>query len=313
MNNGLHILSTGRAVPPRVVTNDDMSRIVDTNDEWIQTRTGISERHFCGEGESVTTLAIEAARIALERSGIDKDRLGVLIVATFAPETAAPSTACMVQRALELPENMPCFDMNAAYSGFLYGLHVLRSLLLQSDRPYGLLVASEALSKVTNFADRGTCVLFGDGAGAVVAELRPEKPYGCVLGAGGDMAITCGGPGSQDRLIRMAGNAVFRFAVERIPQCMDQVLQKTGLTMEQIDHVVCHQANARIIRHVERKLKPLQGKFYLNIQRYGNTSAASIPLCLDEMAETGLLKRGDRVLLTGFGAGFTWGAAVLEW
>lgn len=310
---GLQILSTGRAVPSRVVTNDDMSRIVETDDAWIRSRTGIQQRYYCTEDESVTTLAVQAAATALERSGIDKSQLGVLIVATFAPETAAPSTACMVQRELDLPTDMPCFDMNAACSGFLYGLHLLWSLLLQTDRPYGLLVAAEAISKMTNFEDRSTCVLFGDGAGAVVARLSEDKPFASVLGAGGDLSIRCGGPGAKDRLVHMEGNAVFRFAVERIPACINGVLEKTGLTKQEIDHVVCHQANARIIRHVEKKMPELQGKFYLNIQRYGNTSAASIPLCLDEMAESGLLQPGQKVLLTGFGAGFTWGAALIEW
>ena len=309
---GLKIVSTGRALPARVVTNDDMSRLVETSDEWIATRTGIRTRHFC-EGETQADLAAGAAAIALERGKVDAGDLCACIVATVTPDHSAPTSACLLQQRLGLPEDIPCFDMNVGCTGFIYALQVARGFLLQSGRPYALVIGAESLSRITDFTDRGTCVLFGDGAGAAVVTLA-DSLYACTLGARGDTeAIFIEGPGPERPYIHMDGQKVFRFAVEAVPHCIRVLLEETGLRLEDIDWFVPHQANKRIIDHVAKKLKVPNEKFYQNMMRYGNTSAASIPIALDEMAEQGLLKRGQKVLCVGFGAGLTWGGALLEW
>ncbi len=309
---GLKIVATGRALPAKVVTNDDMSKLVETSDEWITTRTGIRTRHFCA-GETQADLAEQAARRALERGKVDVGDLCACIVATVTPDCSAPTSACLLQQRLDLPEDIPCFDMNVGCTGFIYALQVARGFLLQSGRPYALVIGAEALSHITDFTDRGTCVLFGDGAGAAVVTLA-DSPYACTLGARGDTeAIFIEGPGPERPYIHMDGQKVFRFAVEAVPHCIRVLLEETGLTLADIDWFVPHQANKRIIDHVAKKLKVPNEKFYQNMMRYGNTSAASIPIALDEMAEQGLLKRGQKVLCVGFGAGLTWGGALLEW
>lgn len=309
---GLKIVATGRALPAKVVTNDDMSKLVETSDEWITTRTGIRTRHFCA-GETQADLAEQAARRALERGKVDVGDLCACIVATVTPDCSAPTSACLLQQRLDLPEDIPCFDMNVGCTGFIYALQVARGFLLQSGRPYALVIGAEALSRITDFTDRGTCVLFGDGAGAAVVTLA-DSPYACTLGARGDTeAIFIEGPGPERPYIHMDGQKVFRFAVEAVPHCIHALLEETGLGLEDIDWFVPHQANKRIIDHVAKKLKVPNEKFYQNMMRYGNTSAASIPIALDEMAEQGLLKRGQKVLCVGFGAGLTWGGALLEW
>ena len=309
---GLKIVSTGRALPAKVVTNDDMSKLVETSDEWITTRTGIRTRHFCA-GETQADLAEQAARRALERGKVDVGDLCACIVATVTPDCSAPTSACLLQQRLDLPEDIPCFDMNVGCTGFIYALQVARGFLLQSGRPCALVIGAEALSHITDFTDRGTCVLFGDGAGAAVVTLA-DSPYACTLGARGDTeAIFIEGPGPERPYIHMDGQKVFRFAVEAVPHCIRVLLEETGLTLADIDWFVPHQANKRIIDHVAKKLKVPNEKFYQNMMRYGNTSAASIPIALDEMAEQGLLKRGQKVLCVGFGAGLTWGGALLEW
>lgn len=310
---GLKIVSTGRALPAKVVTNDDMSRLVETSDEWIASRTGIRTRHFC-EGESQADLAAGAASAALERGKVDVEDLCACIVATVTPDCSAPTSACLLQQRLGLPEDIPCFDMNVGCTGFIYALQVARGFLLQSNRPYALVIGAEALSHITDFTDRGTCVLFGDGAGAAVVTLEEDSLYACTLGARGDAeAIFIEGPGPERPYIHMDGQKVFRFAVEAVPHCIHTLLGETGLGLEDIDWFVPHQANKRIIDHVAKKLKVPNEKFYQNMMRYGNTSAASIPIALDEMAEQGLLKRGQKILCVGFGAGLTWGGALLEW
>ena len=311
--NGLRILGTGRCLPASVVTNDDMSLRVDTSDEWIASRTGIRERRFCRE-ETGVQLAAVAARRAMEQAGITADQVGLCVVATFTPDYLTPSTACLVQQALGLPRDIPAFDLNAACSGFVYGLAVIRGMLSSLTRPYALLIGAEVLSRVLDFTDRSTCVLFGDGAGAAVLARDEGRLLAIRLGADGQREpLYCPGPGRGESLLRMDGRAVFRFAVEAVPRCIGELLADTGLTLDQVDAVVCHQANARIISHVIRQLKADPAKFYLNVHKYGNTSAASIPIALDEMAEEGRLRPGMKVLCVGFGAGYTWGGALLEW
>ena len=312
--NGIRIRGTGRCVPERTVTNNDLAKIVDTSDEWITTRTGIERRRHCTT-ETHGALCAAAARQALERAGVAPEDIGGCIVATVTGDTLVPSAACALQKELGLPEDIPCFDLNAACTGFLFGLHTMECLLNASPRKFGLVVGGEALSRIINWEDRGTCILFGDGAGAAVVECREGWPAApAVLGCRGDDALLrVAGPGTgEPPLIHMDGAKVFKFAVETVPQCMDQVLQKAGLTAEDVDFFIFHQANARIIDLAVRKYHIPAEKYYKNISEYGNTAAASVPLVLSELVEQGRVGPGSRLLLTAFGGGLTWGGAVLE-
>ena len=305
---GIKIVATGRALPRKIVTNEEFSQIVDTSDEWISTRTGIRQRHFCEE-ETCQSLAVEAARIAVERSGIDKREIGTVIVATATADHVFPSVACMVQNALGLSKEVQAFDLSAACSGFLYGLGVCHSVLLNQKKKYALLIGSEQMSRILDMTDRSTCVLFGDGAGASVITLGENEFYQKAWSDGNTEALSCGGVGGENQHIFMEGSQVFKFAVKAIAQGIDEILELSGKTISDIDSVVCHQANERIIDHVNRKYEGV--KFYKNMDRYANTSAASIPIALDEMYEKGMLKPGMQVILVGFGAGFTWSSALL--
>ena len=308
--NGLKLLATGRCLPKTAVSNEEMSRWVDTSDEWIASRTGIRQRYFCGEGETALTLAAGAARQALERSGIDPADLGCVLCATVSPDYATPSLACLVQAELGLPEDIPVLDVNAACSGFLYAVAAARGFLAQSGRPYALVIGCEVLSRLMDMTDRSTCVLFGDGAGAAVFEAVPDVLFASLQGARGGRAILANGPGPLAPQLTMDGRAVFRFAVEAIPRCINGILAQTHLTLDDIDWVVCHQANERILDHCIKKLHAPAEKFYKNMARYGNTSAASIPIALDEMNGQGRLKPGQKLLCVGFGGGLTWAAAL---
>lgn len=310
---GLKLCGVGHAAPKHIVTNQDFCDIIDTNDQWIVSRTGIEQRHHC-QSETHTDLCIQAGRTALARAGIAPSDIGACIVATLSPECTVPAAACLVQAALGLPNDIPCFDLNAACTGFLTGLHTMECLLNHSQRPYGLLIGAEALSKLLNMDDRSTCILFGDGAGAAVVGVFENTPSICAqLGVRGDKDLLhVGGPNNQHGVhIAMEGTAVFKFAVDIVPQCMDQVLQATGKTMEDVDFFVFHQANSRIIDSVVRKYKIPAEKYYKNIANYGNTSAASIPLVLSELWEQGKVESGSQVLCVGFGGGLTWGGALI--
>ena len=307
------ILSTGRCLPHRIVTNEDLSRMVDTNDEWVFSRTGIHQRRFC-DGESGLDLALGSARQALERAGLKPEDIGVCLVATFTPDYASPSMACLVQKELGLREDTLCFDLNAACAGFLYGMKTAHALLADAARPYALLIGCEVISRVMDMTDRNTCVLFGDGAGAAVLRRDEAARWHTVFGSRGDPeSIRVQGPGPEPSAVHMEGKAVFRFAVEVVEQSIRQMLAEEGCNINDLDLVVCHQANARIIDHVAKKLKAREGLFYKNMDRYGNTSAASIPIALDELVEQGALKPGMRVLTVGFGGGLTWAGALLRW
>nr|WP_326184725.1 beta-ketoacyl-ACP synthase 3 [uncultured Oscillibacter sp.] len=312
--NGIKIKGTGRCVPAKVVTNDDLAEIVDTSDAWITSRTGIRHRRHCAT-ETHADLCAGAAKAALKKAGVAPDQIGACIVATVSADTVVPSAACLLQRELGLPEDIPCFDLNAACTGFLYALHTMECLLNAAPRKFGLVVGGEVLSRVTNWEDRSTCILFGDGAGAAVVECREGWPsIGAVLGARGDGELLRlpGLETGERSLIHMEGTRVFKFAVEIVPWCMDQVLRKAGLTAEDVDFFVFHQANARIIDLAVRKYHIPPEKYYKNIQEYGNTSAASIPLVLSELEEQGRVGPGSRVLAVGFGGGLTWGGALIE-
>lgn len=306
--NGIRILATGRALPQKMVTNDDLSRVMDTSDQWIRTRTGIRQRYFCTE-ETCLSLAIEAAKQAVDRSGIDKNKIGLVIVATATADHVFPSTACMIQKALGLPKEVMAFDLSAACSGFLYGLGVCQSFLKNHSRPYALLVGSEQMSKILNKEDRSTYVLFGDGAGAAVLTLDDHEFYHRFWSDGNLSSLCCRGVGREEQFLSMEGASVFKFAVKAIEEGIKEILRASGKTIDEIDYVVCHQANERIIDHVAGKY---QGStFYKNMDRYANTSAASIPIALDEMYEKDLLKKGMKIICVGFGAGFTWSSALL--
>ena len=340
--NGIRIVGTGRAVPNRILTNDDLSRMVETNDEWIRTRTGIRERRIC-EGETTSSLAAEAAKKAVEAAGEHlkslsggpilchgcrgeeepgmqqgdfvayiKSQIAVVLVATTTPDYAFPSVACLVQKELGLPDEVMSFDISAACSGFLYGLDICRGLLANAGKRFALVIGSEQLSRITDYTDRGSCILFGDGSGAALVELC-DNLYVQRQWSRGDMeALRCRGVGNDGAKLFMQGNKVFKFAVTALQQGVEQVLTDAGLTMEDIDHVICHQANLRIIEHVQKKYPEHAEKFYVNIDRYGNTSAASIPIAIDEMRRSGILPSGSKVICIGFGAGFTWSAVLFE-
>lgn len=313
--NGFQLLATGGALPGRTVTNDDLSRMVDTSDDWITSRTGIRTRHWCTEGESAATLAIAAAKQALARSGLASADIACCICATLSAPDATPSVACQVQAALGLPETCPALDINAACSGFLYGTAVARGLLATLGGQYALVIGCEALSRLMDPADRSTCVLFGDGAGAAIFELAADPtPFAVMLGARGDAAIHAGGPSRAGSApITMDGRAVFRFAVDALPKCLHAVLDETQLTLDDLSWVVCHQANSRIIDHCVKALNADPAKFYKNMDRHGNTSAASIPVALNELAERGLLPAGQPLACIGFGGGLTWGGAIFQY
>lgn len=312
--NGIKIRGLGHCVPEHVVTNDDLAQRMDTSDEWITTRTGIRRRHHV-TGETVPEMCISAAKTALERSGVQAEDIGACIVATMSPQNLMPSTACAIQKALGLPGDVLCFDLNAACSGFLYAMHTMECLLAAAPRKFGLVVGGEALSRIVDWEDRSTCILFGDGAGAAVVESREAWPsIGAVIGCDGNEEILhAAGPSSGEKpLIGMEGAKVFRFAVDTLPRCIAQLLEKHGMGIDDVDQFVFHQANARIIDSVARKCGIPAEKCYKDLHEYGNTSAASIPMALSEMAEQGLVGPGTRAVILGFGGGLTWGGALVE-
>lgn len=311
--NGLKILAMGKAVPAQCVTNDRLAERVDTSDEWIASRTGVRQRYFA-DGETNTALATRAAAAALAHAGVSPEEIAVCVVSTFTADDFTPGTATAVVGNLGLPTTTLSFDLNAACAGFLYGLQVVRGLLAPGQK--ALLIGSEVISRVLDFNDRNTCVLFGDGAAAAVVE-RAENTFYFTAGTKSNTAVLrCAAhpvPGRVFPSIEMNGAEVFRFACETVPACIETLLTASNLTLDDIDYVVCHQANERIIQSVVRRMQAPNEKFFRNLQRYGNTSAASIPLALAEMQEEGLLSSGTRTLCVGFGAGLTWGGVILEW
>lgn len=300
------ILGTGSFVPEHILSNTDMEQFVETSDEWIRSRTGIVHRHFQDNG-SVLEMATKAGQKAIENSGISKDQIGVVIVATFTSEYATPSIASLLQRSLELPNNIISFDLNAACSGFIYALMTGAGLL--SEGKYALIVGAEAVSSVLDMQDRNTCVLFGDGAGACVIK-KGEKPFYQVAGCQGDDEVLVA---KRNDYLHMEGRQVFKFAVKTLERTLNDLLEQSGLGIDDLDYVISHQANYRIIKHVYEKMKIPAEKFYMNLQEFGNTSAASIPLALAEMDQKGLLQDGMKIAMIGFGSGLTYGGVLLEW
>lgn len=311
--NGLQILGTGRAVPEQIVTNDDLAQRVDTNDEWIVARTGIRERRFAA-GETLTDLTVEAARKAMERAGVQPQDIGLCITATVTPDRLFPSQACLIHQKLGLPEDCPAFDLSAGCTGFLFAMETAAAMLPRMNRPYALLVGGELLSRILDMDDRSTCILFGDGAGAAVVKTTESAPWFAQMGSRGDRDILWAwGPGQERPYLHMDGQGVFQFAIKTVPQVAKQLLEKAGLDKDQVDWYVPHQANHRIVESAAKRLKVPLERFYENMDRYGNTSAGSIPIALDEMVEKGLLQRGQWVMCLGFGAGLTWGGALFQW
>lgn len=299
--------------------------MVDTSDEWIVSRTGIRERHMVAPGEATSDLAARAAERALARSGVPRDQVDMLIMATATADRFFPSTACIVQDKIGL--TCPAFDINAACTGFIYALHTATSMIESGRAETVLVIGAEALTRRVDFTDRSTCILFGDGAGAVVLQASGEPGvFSIVLGADGSgsdlLTVVAGGsavPLTEDGLhaglqyLRMAGNEIYKFAVRAIPKVTLEALEQSGHTVEDLAWLIPHQANKRITDTVEERLGMDESRVYNDISMTGNTSAASIPLALDELYSRGKLQPGDLIALVGFGAGLTWGAATLRW
>jgi len=318
------ITGCGRALPRRVITNFDLEKLVDTSDEWIRTRTGISERRVVSDDEATSDLAVAAARQAVAAAQLDPADLDLIIVATCTPDWMFPSVGARVQHALGA-KRAAAFDLNAACSGFIFALATATQFIRNGAYRRALVVGSEVLSRVVDWTDRRTCVLFGDGAGAVVLEAT-EKPLGLLShvlgtdGSGGEILYLLGPTASPRQrqqattpYLYMNGPEVFKFAVSVTVAASRQVLNDAGYSLEDVALFVPHQANERIIRAAAKALHLPPEKVYVNLDRFGNTSAASIPIALAEAAETGRLRPGDLVLLVGFGAGLTWAAGLVRW
>lgn len=321
---GSRVLGTGSALPRRVVTNAELAERVETSDEWITARTGIRQRYVAGEGETTATLAIAAARAALEDAGVEASSIGLIVLATATPDNTFPATATKVQAALGCQGGI-AFDVAAVCSGFLYALATADSLLKTGMAKRALVIGAETFSRILDWEDRTTCVLFGDGAGAVVLEAPSGEAggkdsagiLGTRLHADGDhhdLLYVDGGPSSTQTVghVRMRGPEVFRHAVVNLASVLREVLEDTGVSVSEIDWVVPHQANARILDATARKLGLAPEKVVVTVQDHANTSAASVPLALDVARKDGRIKAGDLVMLEAMGGGFTWGASLIR-
>lgn len=316
------IIGTGSAVPEQIVTNEDLSKIVETSDEWISSRSGIKERRVAKE-ETTTSLAILAGKRALENAGIASEEIEVIIVATCTPDYFFPNTACQVQEAIGA-KHAVAFDLSAACSGFLFALSTVQAYIKGGIYQKALIIGAETMSKMIDWSDRSTCVLFGDGAGAAVVSAEETGVLELVQKSDGTGkgVLSCKARETRNLLnhesetkeyLYMEGQPIFKFAVKTVPECVEEVLKKAEVKKEEIRYYILHQANSRIIQSVAKRLKEPEEKFPMNLSLYGNTSAASIPILLDEMNRNGMLNRGDKLVLSGFGAGLTWGAVLLEW
>lgn len=319
------IIGTGSYVPEKSVSNDELSQIVDTSDEWISTRTGIRSRRI-SQGETTSDMAVKAAAKAIEDSGISPEEIDLIIVGTITPDNFTPAVACEVQDRIGAI-NATAFDISAACSGFIYAVNIATQFIKTGQSKTVLVIGSEVISKILDWKDRSTCVLFGDGAGAAI--LRSSDKKGVIsicTGTDGKLrdvlkcpALNVKNPYVTDNdsinnnVLSMDGKEVFKFAGRIIIESIKKVLDGTGYTLDDIKYIIPHQANLRIIEYAAKKLKLNEGNFYINLDRYGNTSAASVAIAMDEMSRNGLLKAGDKIIVLGFGAGLTWGAALIEW
>jgi 3-oxoacyl-[acyl-carrier-protein] synthase-3 len=366
--SGIQIIGMGHAIPSGCMTNDDLSAYMETSDEWIRPRTGIGARRICGEEESQSVLAARAAEDAIKNCGIRKEEIGLIITATISGDYMLPSTSCIVQEKLGIPSGIPAFDVNAACTGFVYALQCADAILKwqkehpesrplsieelrarkekgdagdvseTADRPYALIIGVEQLTKMQNYEDRTTSILFGDGAAAAIVRLSDEHNFYCHVAAEGELEVLrvrtlCrnqlnvrreGYPPlaaySQEQVedfkaeayAQMDGKKIFRFATKVLSEEIERMELAAGIPVSEVDYVVCHQANSRIIDHVRRRWKLPEEKFPMNLDQYGNTSGASIPLVLYDLMAAGKLKKGTRIFCVGFGAGLTWAGACLE-
>ncbi|MHB1401634.1 MAG: beta-ketoacyl-ACP synthase III [Thiobacillus sp.] len=314
------ILGTGSYLPARILTNADLEKLVDTNDQWIVERTGIRERHIAAEGEFTSDLAVEAARAALDAAGLAIDDIDLLLVATTTPDLVFPSTACIVQSKLGMTNGKPAFDLQAVCSGFVYAMSVADQFIKTGAAKHVLVIGAETLSRITDWNDRGNCILWGDGAGAVVLGASAEPGILAThIHADGrhkELLRTTSGPSTgmkEPALMRMEGNAVFKMAVNTLDRIVDETLEANGLQKSDIDWLVPHQANIRIISATAKKLGMSMENVVTTVAGHGNTSAASVPLAFDVAVRDGRIQRGQTVLMEAFGGGFTWGSALLKY
>ena len=331
---GIHILGTGSYTPAFQVTNADMAKIVETNDEWIRTRTGIQSRHVA-DGEPTWYMGAQAASHAIEMAGIDPKDIGLIIDTTITPDFSTPSVSCLVQREIGAVQ-AACFDLNAACSGFVYGMETAHCFLKTNrEMKYALVVANENLTRITNYSDRSSCILFGDGAAAAIVEYQEDRLYASYLSADGTGAKFLyartatpdnpfckrkaeyddgiePGPEGWEHTMRQDGREVYKFAIKAMANSAQKAAEKIGFDLRQLDKIVPHQANIRIIETAMKSLKMPMEKVVVNIDQHGNTSSASIPIALDEAVRSGKIQRGDKICLVGFGAGLTTAAIITE-
>ena len=323
------ILGTGAYAPVRVLTNAELALTIETSDEWIRSRSGIRERHIAAPGEMTSDMAVHAARLALADAKLQPADIDLLVIATITPDMPMPATACSVQHKLGLSTSTACFDLNAACSGFIYALDTACAMIGSGRYRHALVIGVEKLSSIVDWTDRTTCVLFGDGAGAAVIGPSATAGTGLIgakLGSYGDcvelLCIPAGGsntPASvasveaHGHFLKMKGKEVFKYAVRGMEEAARDILEQHGIAANQIDLVIPHQANLRIIESIAQYLELPLDRFFVNLDRYGNTSAASIPIALDEARRAGRIKAGDLTLLVAFGAGLTYGSALIRW
>lgn len=316
------IIGTGSCLPETVVTNNDLSKIMDTSDEWISSRTGIRERRLVKE-ETTTSMSVTAAKRAMENAGVLAKDIDLIIVGTITGDYVTPSTACEIQAAIGADKAV-AFDINAACSGFMFALHTADAFLQTGIYKTALILGAETLSKIMDWNDRSTCVLFGDGAGAAIVRIDETGLLAYDQGSDGakGKVLACQNRKNNNPLVDnpmdlqytyMDGQEVYKFAVTTVPASIKKVVEAAGLTIEDIDYFALHQANIRIIQSVAKRLKAPEEKFPTSLDHCGNISAASVPILLDEMNQKGMLKPGMKIVLSGFGAGLTWGSAVIEW
>jgi len=321
------ILGTGSYIPEKIITNADLAKIVDTSDEWIVTRTGMKERHQARPDEAASDMGTAAARKALASAGITPDQIGMIICASITPDMPFPSTACYVQRLIGA-HNAFCFDITAACSGFIYALALAKNAIIAGQVDTALIIGTEKLTGVVDWQDRQTCVLFGDAAGAAIIGAcgAPHGIRSTALGSDGRLAELLMLPGGGSRnptspetiekrlhYMKMSGRDVFKHAVTRMIEACQTAITQAGLTINDVNLTIPHQANLRIIEAIGHRLGAPEEKYFINIEKYGNISAASIPVALDEAVRSGRVKKGDTIVLVAFGGGFTWGSAVVEW
>ncbi len=327
---GVSMLGTGSYLPARVLTNVEMETMVETTDEWITSRTGIKERRIAADGEHTSDIGAAAARAALEHAGVQASEVDLILVATASPDMFFPATACLIQKLIGA-NRAACMDISAACSGFLYAVEMARHMIEGGAIKYALIIGAEKLSAMVDWTDRNTCVLFGDGAGATVLGRRPADRAGrgvlsCLMASDGEFGNILGVPGggtrcpiTKDNLdqrlntIKMLGKETFKQAVSAMCSACVEVLDRTGLSIDDIACIIPHQANVRIIDAIADRLKVSKDRFFLNLEKYGNTGAAAVAIALDEANRAGRIQPGDKILMVVFGSGLTWASMVVEW